>query len=123
MRLEERGVGNLTLIVFTLIAGVIVWLGFSIGPFFYYYYELLNQFDAHIRVASMYTDKEIREKLMYHIKKLEIPMESPEDLEIRRDGQRMTIRLKYKEVFYVSWQDKDYDLHVFHFDAKSEGQF
>ncbi len=118
-----RGVGRLTLIIFTALVGSILYLIYNIGPFFYYYYELLNQFQAHIRVASTYTDQEIRDKLLYHIKKLAIPIDEPDDLEISRSGQMMTIRLKYQEVFYITWQDRDYDIYTFDFDAKVEDKF
>lgn len=75
-----------------------------------------------IRVASTHTDQELRQKLMYHIKKMEIPME-PEDLLMEREGRHMRISLEYEETFYVTFQDKDYEIYTFPFHAYAEGDF
>jgi hypothetical protein len=75
-----------------------------------------------IRVASTHTDQEIRAKLLYHVKKLEIPIE-PDDIVIERTNGFMSISFSYSEVFYLTWQDKDYDLHTFHFDAYADGNY
>ena len=77
--------------------------------------------EAACRVASEYNDKEIRTKLQYHIKKMQIPAR-PEDLKIYRGGGKISISLPYREVFYVSWKGKDYDIYVFNFNAKAEGK-
>lgn len=123
MSYGTRGMGKLSAFFLLAVFGVAVWLGFKILPFYYYYYELVNQFESHIRVASTNTDKEIRDKLMYHIKKLEIPIDKPEDLVIQRINKRMIISLPYQEVLYVEWGEKTYDLHVFKFVAYAEGEF
>ena len=56
-----------------------------------------------IRVAGLEKDKEIRKRLWYHIKKMELPVD-PEDLRITRHGGTMKISLRYKEVFYVKYK-------------------
>ncbi len=71
---------------------------------------------AAARVASTETDTELRKKLIYQIKKLEIPV-SPEKLIISRNGDVITMRLTYEEIFYVPLFGKDYDIHTFKFDA------
>jgi len=91
-------------------------------PFYYYYYELVNQMEAVIRVAGLENDRVIRDKLAYHIKKLEIPADI-KDLKIAREGNRMKISLAYEEVFYIRYGGKDYDLHVFPFKAEAQGSF
>lgn len=116
---RARGIGKLTLLVFGTIIGVAVYCGFQIIPFYYYYFELLNQMESAIRVASTNSDEEIRQKLMYHIKKMQMPIE-PEDLKIYRYDGKMKISMQYDEVFFITWEDKDYDLHTFHFDATVE---
>jgi hypothetical protein len=123
IRSSMRGIGKFTAMFLILVVGVVVYCAYNIIPFYYYYFELVNQMEAHIRVASTYTDKEIREKMMYHIKKLQIPIEKADDLVIQRRGQTMVMHLAYNEVFYVTWQGKDYDIHVFHFVAHAEGEF
>ena len=91
-------------------------------PFYYYYWELENQMRAAIRVASTDSDAEIREKLLYQIKRMDIPAR-PEDLKIGRTGRHMNISLKYSEVFDITWKGKDRDLRTFNFHARAEGDF
>lgn len=119
---SQSGIGKLTLLVFGSVTGVALFCAYHILPFYYYYYELLNQMEAVIRVADVETDRSIRTKLLYHIKKMQIPAD-PEDLKIVRDGQKMKISLPYKEVFFVSYRGKDYDIHTFVFDAYAEGKY
>lgn len=113
----QSGIGKLTFIVFATIIGVVLYCGYHILPFYYYYYELMNQMESVTRVASSETDQEIRKRLMYHINKMQIPIRRPEDLKIERDNGYMTISLAYQEVFYISWQGKDHDIHKFDFNA------
>lgn len=110
------------MIVFGAIGAVALFCGYQIIPFYYYYYELLNQMDSVIRVAGVEDDKSVRNKLAYHIKKMQIPAEI-DQLKIVRDGHRMKLSLKYEEVFYVTYRGKTYDLYVFPFLAQVEGSF
>lgn len=119
---SQLGVGKITLFVFGVILAVVIYSGYKILPFYYCYFEITNQFEQVIHVASEYSDKEIREKLWYHIKKLELPVE-PDDLKIEREAGLMRISLPYEEVFYVTWQGKDYDLYKFQFHAYAQGSF
>ena len=118
----QRGVGKITLLVFTVILAALIYSGYKILPFYYCFFEITNQFEQVIRVASEYSDKEIREKLWYHIKKLELPVE-PDDLKIERQAGRMRISMSYEEVFYVTWDGKDYDIYKFPFQAYAEGSY
>ena len=115
----EKGAGYLTLIVFGLIISALVYSAFQIAPFFYYYYDLQNQMESMIRIASMEGDQEIRKRLLYYVHKYEIPA-SDDALMIRRDGNTMEISLKYTEVFYVSWEGKDYVIWKFPFHAHAK---
>jgi Domain of unknown function (DUF4845) len=119
-RSGERGAGWLTLVVFGSIIGVVGYLAYNVLPFYYYYYELQNQFEATIRTASMETDVDIRRRLTRRMQEMEIPAD-PEDLLIERDGGRMRIRLKYTEVFRIPWGDEDREVRRFDFDAYAEG--
>lgn len=112
--LSQKALGKLTLLVFGTLAFVLLYSAYHIMPFYYYYYELQNQFESHAKAAVIYTDKELRQKLLYQIKRMEIPA-SPQDLKIQRVGNKITISMPYSEVFYVSWGGKDYDIHTFHF--------
>jgi hypothetical protein len=118
----ERGLGKLTLLVFGTIIGVVLYSAYNIIPFYYYYYELMNQMRSVIRVASTEDDATIRERLWYHIRKMGLPAQ-PEDLIIERYHETMRIALDYEEVFYVSWGDKDYTIYQFPFHAEVEESF
>lgn len=118
MRLQ-KGAGRLTTIVFGAITFVLLYCAYHILPFYYYYYELQNQFEAHAKAADVYTNTELRNKLMYHIKKTGVPIRSPEDLRIDRTGNGVTISLAYSELFYVGFGDKYYDIYRFHFNPRA----
>lgn len=119
----QAAVGKLTLFVFTVITALVVFVAYNVLPFYYYYFEIENQFQAAIRVASTEDDQAIREKLMYHIQKLQIPVE-PDDLIIERmGGNHMRISLFWQEVFFITYQDKDYDIWTFDFHAEVEDDF
>jgi hypothetical protein len=119
---HDSGIGKLTLIIFGTLTASIIYSGYCIIPFYYSYYEICNQFEAAIKVASTETDEEIRKKLLYHIKQQQIPV-APEELSIIRSGTRMRIRLPYKEIFYIKFKNKYYDIYTFNFDADVERDF
>jgi hypothetical protein len=119
---SERGIGKLTLAVFGTILFAIGFAAYNIIPFYYYYFELVNQMEAVIRVADTENDQAIRKKLLYHIKKMQIPA-VPEDLKIEREGHHMKISLSYEEVFFLTFKGKDYDIYRFPFTAYAEGNY
>ena len=116
---SQRGAGKLTTLVFGTLIFVTLFCAYNIMPFYYYFYELQNQFESHARVAQTFTDKEIRQKLLLLIRQMEIPAK-PEDLKISRDNGMIRISMRYSEYFYVTFQGKDYDIHRFDFFAKAE---
>ena len=120
---NQKGAGKYTLIFFVVLVSSVVYVAFKVIPFYYYHYELVNQFESIIRVASTETDQEIRKRLWEQIRFMQIPNVKPEDLKISREGGIMRISLKYKEVLYVTWQGKYYDLHVFDFHAYAQGRY
>lgn len=119
---SKSGIGTVTLLIFVTLAGVISYVAYYVLPFYYYYYDLLGQFEQVIKVAQFETDEEIRKKLMYHINKYQIPC-NPEDLRIERIDDTMVISLQYTEVFKIPWGDKEYEVRRFDFDATVSGHF
>jgi hypothetical protein len=101
------------LVILFLAAGVFV--GYQVFPFFYYYYELEGLMEAQADKATVFSDAEIRQNLMEKIKKLEIPIDDPEDLLINRFDGKITIDLQYEEVLFADFGEKTYDLYVFKF--------
>lgn len=111
---RQHGVSKITVLIFGGLLAAAVFSAYRIIPFYYYYYELENQMRALTRVASTHTDLELRKRITRHMRKMQIPAD-PEDVKIERDGDRIRMKLKYKEVFYVTLWDKDYDLYEFDF--------
>lgn len=119
---QQKGVGKLTLLVFGAIIAAALYSGYKILPFFYSYYELQSQMDQIVQVASVKTDQEIRTQLLYHIKKLDIPVE-PQELKVVREDGVIKVGLKWQDVFYITYKEKDYDIYTFDFNAYAEAQF
>lgn len=118
----QDGASALTLLVFGAIIGVILYAAYSIVPFYYYYYELQNHFEQIIPIAGTETDMEIRRRLLYHIRRYELPVEE-EQLNIVRSGNIMSISLKYTEVFLIEWKGKELFRWDFPFHAHAEGEY
>ena len=118
---SEAGMSKLTFLVFALIIGAAIYTGYRVLPFYYYFYELRNQMEAAVRVASEENDEGIRKKLVYHIRKMDLPVGSDDELrdalKIERDGGRMRISLPYEEVYDVDVNGKNYVLYRFKFHA------
>jgi hypothetical protein len=117
---NSRGASLITTLVFGALLAVSAWVGIEVGQIYYRFFEIQAQFDQIINVASAETDAELRKRLMYHIKKQDIPVD-PEDLKIERAEKRIRISLKWEEDFYVTWKEKDHTFHTFSFHAYSEG--
>jgi hypothetical protein len=118
----EKGIGKLTLLVFGGLVGSALYCSYYILPFYYYFYEMQNQMEQVIKIASTDTDEEIHKKLATFMKRIEIPAE-PEDIRIERDGHNMKIALDYEEIFDVEFDGKVYYTRRFPFHARAEGDF
>ena len=121
LRASEKGIGKYTLIVFGALLGAGLFAAYHILPFYYYYFELQEHMQQLIRVANVYNDKELREKLRTHLKRMDIPA-SIDEVKIERMGNHVSMSLAYQEVFYLTWEGKEYEIYVFDFHAFAEGQ-
>jgi len=119
---KDSGVSKLTVLVFAPLISVAIYSAYHITPFYYNYFELVNQMESLVKVAGVHTDEELKKKLSYHMKKLGIPG-TIDQVKFDRFGDRMHIRLSYEETFWVTWQGVDYDIHTFKFDADAEGNY
>lgn len=119
---KEYGLGKLTLIFFGFIICLSLYVGSKVLPFYFYYYELESHMQTLVKVAGSNSDKELRQKLNYHIKKMGIPVRE-DDLIIVRTPGKISFSLEYEEVFYFDWKDKTYELYVFPFTAEAEGAY
>ncbi len=120
-RRADGGAGKLTLLVFGVLIAAGTFVAYHVMPFYYYYFELEQQMQQLTRVANIYSDKELRDKLATHMKRMEIPA-SVDEVKIERTGDYVRIGLQYQEVFSVYWKGTTYDLYTFDFNAYAEGQ-
>lgn len=120
---RQAGAGKLTLLVFGLLAGTVLYSAWHILPFYYCYFELQNNFETAAKLAGSETDQEINARLWAKIKDLEIPGVERQDIKIERENGLIRIRLRYEEVFYVTFRGKDYDIRVFPFLVEAQGKY
>jgi hypothetical protein len=116
----QEGLSKITVLVFLPLLVLSIYCSYHIIPFYYDYYELQNQMDSLVRVSSMNTDQEIRDKLAAHLKRTNLPV-TIEDFKFERYGESMRISVSYDEIFFISFQGEDIELYTFHFDAIAEG--
>jgi len=100
--------------------GAIIFCAYHILPFYYYYFELQEQFEALVRVAEVNTDQELRSKIRSYLRRAEIPAEADE-VRIDRDGGRISLTLDYQEVFFIRFRGKEYDIKTFDFHVHADG--
>jgi len=116
----ERGIGRLTLLLFGAVIAALIFTGYNVIPFYYYYFELTNQLEALVASKERTNDVELRKRIMAVVKELEIPADERDIRIDRRDGF-IEVSLSYKEIFYVAWRGRDLDLHTFQFTAHARG--
>ena len=112
--IKERGIGRLTFIVFGTLVAIIVYCGYRIVPFYYYYFEIRNQIISAATRAADLKDKEIRQRVAGHIRYLGIPADA-DSLVINRYSDTIRVVLSYEEEFYITFRGKDYTVHIFPF--------
>ena len=118
---NDKGYTRPVNMILVCLAFIAVFILYKVIPFYYYYFEIKNQMIALSKLASMQTDIEIKEKLYEQIKYLKIPA-TKDDIDIQRTSHKIKITLKYNEIFYITINNKDYDLYVFNFLAKAENK-
>lgn len=115
----ERGVGKLTLFVFAVLAGIVIYGITQVGPIFYSYLELQNQMQQAARVASVKNDEELRKLIAPHIRDLQIPA-TIEDLVIERFEDYIYIGMSYSETLTIPIGEKDIQIYTFQFNPYAE---
>lgn len=114
------GLGYLTKIFLLVVLGTLAYSGYYILPWFYEYLELQSQADQLVRVASIDSDKEIRNKLRNMMRDYDLPVTS-DDVLIKRSNDTITIEVSWQRDFGIPLGEKFHHLHTFHFDVFAEG--
>jgi len=114
------GLSRLGVLIFALLIVSTVFVCYQVFPFYYYYWEIEGLMQSQAAKAYDFSDSEIRQNIMERVRKLEIPLDDEDDLQINRFDGKIVIDMKYDEVLFLDWGDKSYDLHVFHFNPHVE---
>jgi hypothetical protein len=88
---------TLKLVVFLGILVAAVYVGVQVVPVYWNYYEFQDTVEEEARVQS-YTGKTedaMRETLWKEAKKLELPLSSPEQIKVQRNGLSVAISTEY----------------------------
>jgi hypothetical protein len=118
----EAGAGRLTVLVFGALVAALIFVGYQVIPFYYYYFEFSNQLQGLVSGADRHNDVTMRSKVVRIMEQLEIPA-TERDVQIdRRDGS-VGITVQYTEILFFSFRGKDYDLYEFRFRASAQGAF
>ncbi len=119
--LRQKGYSKSTNAILVFVCVLVCFFLFYALPKYSKYFEIRNQMYALIESANVYTDVELRDKLLYKIKQLKIPA-GEDDIEILRDDDnKITIMLHYKETLRIKTKDKDVDFFTLSFSPKVQG--
>ena len=117
---QKLGLSSITLIFLIVVMGSLAYTIYQVAPFYYYYYDLLNNMEVIVKEGTRDTDQQLKDKIYKKVKELGIRAD-PQDIVILHDMKdNLSVELKYEEVFYTTIAGKDYDIYVFDFDAKIE---
>ncbi len=106
---------KITLAFLIVFGGSAIYFGSQVINFYYCFYEIEGLMEFQAKKGEVFKDSEIRETLFERVKKLEIPVDDPEEIKINRVDGDLIISLKYVEVLSLDFRGKTYDLHVFPF--------
>lgn len=112
---KESGMSKITLAFLIVFGGAAIYFGSQVINFYYCFYEIEGLMEFQAKKGEVFKDSEIRETLFERVKKLEIPVDDPEEIKINRVDGDLIISLKYVEVLSLDFRGKTYDLHVFPF--------
>ena len=128
-RQDESGVNRLGLLFFLSIVGAVVYAGSQVLPYYYNYYEIVCVMEEQGRKASGFKDDEITKTILQRVKKLNIPLETTDDLKINRFNGQIQIDMKYEESFDIpigteeDGETKYFHIHTFKFNPHVEQNF
>lgn len=118
----QRGMGKFSLIFFGGLLFAVLYAAYHIAPWFYYYWELQSHMDQMSKVAQMESEEEIRKRLLYYIKRYELPVD-PHDLRVSKEGNHFKSSLEWSQTFSIPWRGEEVDIHTFEFRAETDQVF
>ena len=97
----------------------VLFLGYKILPFYYYYFDIKSNCAQVLRNAAVKSDEELRRDLLDVALRNGIEVEA-RDIGIQRVGSRIKIWLSYQEHLDVSLMGKSLTLYTFDFTPSAE---
>lgn len=104
------------------LAVLVLFLGYKIVPFYYYYFDIQSNCAQVLRNAAVESDEELRRDLVEVVRRNGIEKEA-RDIGIQRIGGRIKIWLNYQEDLEVSLMGKSFTLYRFYFTPTAEGVY
>ena len=100
-------------------AGLVLFLGYKVVPFYYYYFDIKSNCAQVLRNADVRSDEELRREWLELIRNHGIEKE-PRDIGIQRIGGRVKMWLNYQEPLEVSFMGRSFTLYSFDFTPSAE---
>lgn len=111
----KKGAPGVRLVVLALL----VFLGYKVVPFYYYYYDLKSNCSQLLRNAAVLSDEELRRDLVEVAQRHGVEA-TPRDIGIQRVGSRIKIWLHYQEHLDVTFKGRTLTLYTFDFTPSAE---
>jgi hypothetical protein len=112
---QKKGALGLRLVALTLL----VFLGYKVVPFYYYYFDLKSNCSQLLRNAAVLSDEELRRDLVEVAQRHGVEV-TPRDIGIQRVGSRIKIWLHYQEHLDITFKGRALTLYTFDFTPSAE---
>ena len=98
---------------------LVLFLGYKVVPFYYYYFDIQSNCAQVVRNAAVESDEELRRDLLEVVRRNGLEKEA-RDIGIQRIGGRIKIWLNYQEDLEVSLMGRSFTLYSFDFTPTAE---
>lgn len=98
---------------------ILVFLGYKVVPFYYYYFDLKSNCSQLLRNAAVLSDEELRRDLIEVAQRHGVEV-TPRDIGIQRVGSRIKIWLHYQEHLDITFKGSTLTLYTFDFTPSAE---
>jgi hypothetical protein len=101
------------------LVALVLFLGYKVVPFYYYYFDIKNNCAQVLRNAAVRSDEELRRKWLEVIRGHGIEKDA-RDIGIQRIGGRVKMWLNYQEPLDVSLLGRSFTFYSFDFTPSAE---
>ena len=101
------------------LAALVLFLGYKVVPFYYYYFDIKNNCAQVLRNAAVRSDEELRREWLEVIRGHGIEKDA-RDIGIQRIGGRVKMWLNYQEPLDVALFGRSFTLYSFDFTPSAD---